>query len=144
MPDIVLATLNAKYPHAAFGLRYLYANLGPLADRAAILEFDINQRPTDVLEALLAQNPKIVGLGVYIWNARESTVLAANLKRLRPDVTLVLGGPEISYETEQQEIAGYADYIVTGEADLAFAELCERILTNRNRLFCHHEFQLAG
>jgi len=134
MPDILLATLNAKYPHAAFGLRYLYANLGPLADRAAILEFDINQRPTDVLEALLAQNPKIVGLGVYIWNARESTVLAANLKRLRPDVTLVLGGPEISYETEQQEIAGYADYIVTGEADLAFAELCERILTNRRPL----------
>ncbi len=134
MPDILLATLNAKYPHAAFGLRYLYANLGPLTERAAILEFDINQRPTDVLEALLAQNPKIVGLGVYIWNARESTQLAANLKRLRPDVTLILGGPEISYETDQQEIAQHADYVVTGEADLAFAELCERLLANRRPL----------
>ncbi|MDB5321793.1 MAG: Radical domain protein [Phycisphaerales bacterium] len=134
MPDILLATLNAKYPHAAFGLRYLHANLGPLADRAAILEFDINQRPTDILEALLAQSPKIIGLGVYIWNARESTLLAANLKRLRPDVTLILGGPEISYETEQQEIAQYADFIVTGEADLAFAELCEKLLAGRRPL----------
>jgi radical SAM superfamily enzyme YgiQ (UPF0313 family) len=134
MPEILLATLNAKYPHAAFGLRYLHANLGLLADRAAIVEFDINQRPTDILEALLAQNPKIIGLGVYIWNARETTLLAANLKRLRPDITLVLGGPEISYETDEQEIAGFADFIVTGEADLAFAELCEKLLTGRRPL----------
>jgi radical SAM superfamily enzyme YgiQ (UPF0313 family) len=131
MPDILLATLNAKYPHAAFGLRYLYANLGPLAERATLLEFDINQRPTDILEALLAQNPKIIGLGVYIWNAEETTRLAASLKRLRPDLTLILGGPEISYETELQEIARYADFIITGEGDLAFANLCERILGNR-------------
>src|SRR4029079_200904 len=100
----LLTTLNAKYPHAAFGLRYLLANLGPLAPRATILEFDINQRPTDILEAILAQNPKIVGMGVYIWNAAQSTLLAADLKRLRPDIILILGGPEISYETEDQEI----------------------------------------
>ena len=129
MPDILLATLNAKYPHAAFGLRYLMANLPPhLAERAALLEFDINQRPTDILEAIVAQAPKIVGLGVYIWNASQSTQLAADLKRLRPDITLILGGPEISYETEQQPIAQYADHIITGEADLAFADACERIL----------------
>src|SRR5258705_8153369 len=130
MPEILPATLNAKYPHAAFGLRYLHANLGPLAGRAAILEFDINQRTTDILEALLAQNPKIIGLGVYIWNAEETTRLAASLKRLRPDLTLILGGPEISYETDQQEIARYADFIITGEGDLAFADLCGRILAN--------------
>jgi radical SAM superfamily enzyme YgiQ (UPF0313 family) len=134
MPEILLATLNAKYPHAAFGLRYLHANLGPLAGRAAILEFDINQRTTDILEALLAHDPKIIGLGVYIWNAREATLLAANLKRLRPDLTLILGGPEISYETDQQEIAQYADFIITGEADLAFAELCEKLLAGKRPL----------
>lgn len=128
MPDIVLATLNAKYPHAAFGLRYLFANLGPLESRAKILEFDINQRPLDIVETLLAQNPTIIGLGVYIWNAAQTTIVAADLKRLRPDLILILGGPEISYETEQQEIARYADYIITGEADLAFADLCTELL----------------
>ena len=51
---------------AAFGLRYLMANLAPeLAGRAAMLEFDINQRPLDVLEMILAHGPKVVGLGVY-------------------------------------------------------------------------------
>ena len=70
MPDILLATLNAKYIHAAFGLRYLMANLpDDLRGKATIAEFDINQRPIDIVEAILALNPKIVGLGVYIWNA---------------------------------------------------------------------------
>ena len=66
--DIVLTTFNARYAHAAFGLRYLLANLGPLADSAIILEFDINQRHLDSLETILATSPKIVGMGVYIWN----------------------------------------------------------------------------
>jgi len=60
--DIVLTTLNAKYIHAAFGLRYLLANLGNLQPRARLVEFDINQRPLDIAEALLAGDPKIIGL----------------------------------------------------------------------------------
>ena len=78
MPDIVLATLNAKYPHASFGLRYLHANLGALSDRATVLEFDINQRAPDILEAILARSPRIVGQGNYIWNARESAQVVAS------------------------------------------------------------------
>jgi radical SAM superfamily enzyme YgiQ (UPF0313 family) len=133
--DIVLATLNARYAHASFGLRYLRANLpGELIERSEIVEFDINQRPLDILENLLARDPKIIGLGVYIWNAWQTTQLVAELKRLRPEVVLILGGPEISFETEQQEIARYADYIVTGEADLAFGEVCRKILAGQRPL----------
>jgi len=128
VPDIVLTTLNAKYAHAAFGLRYLLANLGDLAARATILEFDISQRSTDVVEKILAENPKIVGLGIYIWNVEPATRVVAELKRLRPDVTIVLGGPEVSYETDQQEICNLADFVVTGEADLAFGDLCRKML----------------
>jgi radical SAM superfamily enzyme YgiQ (UPF0313 family) len=128
MPDIILTTLNAKYAHCAFGLRYLLANLGALQPRAKILEFDIHHRTTDVLEKILAHDPKIVGVGVYIWNATQSLQLVGELKRLRPDITIILGGPEVSYETEQQEITRHADYVITGEADLAFAELCQQLV----------------
>src|SRR5213076_109189 len=103
MPDLVLTTLNARYAHASFGLRYLLANLpASLRDRATLLEFDINQRTFDVLEGILARSPRIVGLGVYIWNAAQSLALVAELKRVRPDITVILGGPEVSHETEQQ------------------------------------------
>ena len=96
MPEIVLAALNAKYIHAAFGLRYLLANLGPLRPRACIAEFDINQRPLDIAEVLLAQEPRILGFGVYIWNVAETTEVIAALKRVRPDITIIVGGPEVS------------------------------------------------
>jgi radical SAM superfamily enzyme YgiQ (UPF0313 family) len=128
MPDIVLSTLNAKFIHAAFGLRYLFANLGELQSRAVIAEFDINQRPLDIAEKLIAQNPKILGLGVYIWNVVETTEVIATIKRVRPDIKIILGGPEVSFETESQEIVRLADHVITGEADLKFAEVCRTLL----------------
>jgi len=128
MPDILLATLNAKYIHSAFGLRYLMANLGDLQPRAELLEFDIQQRPMDIAEAILARQPRLLGLGVYVWNATPTTELVEALKRLRPELPIVLGGPEVSFETDQQPLARMADHVVTGEADLAFADLCRDLL----------------
>ena len=131
--DIVLTTLNAKYIHAAFGLRYLLANLGELQPRACLAEFDINQRPLDIAEILLARNPKIIGFGIYIWNVEPTTEVIAAIKRVRPDIKIILGGPEVSYETEEQTIVQLADHVITGEADLKFAEVCRALLARRRR-----------
>jgi radical SAM superfamily enzyme YgiQ (UPF0313 family) len=128
--DIVLTTLNAKYIHAAFGLRYLMANLGPLRARACLVEFDINQRPLDIAEVLLARDPKIIGFGVYIWNVAPTTEVIAAIRRIRPEIKIILGGPEVSYETAGQPIVQLADHVITGEADLKFAEVC-RVLLER-------------
>lgn len=128
MPDIVLTTLNAKYIHAAFGLRYLMANLGALQPRAGIAEFDINQRPLDIAEQLLARNPRIIGFGIYIWNVAPTTEVIAAIKRVRPEIKIVLGGPEVSHETDKQKIIELADHVITGEADLKFADVCGALL----------------
>lgn len=128
MPDILLSTLNAKYIHAALGLRYLYANLGALRARAAITEFTLDQRPADIAERLLAQRPRILGLGVYIWNARETGEVVAVLKRIAPELVIVLGGPEVSHEHTEQPAVRLADYVITGQGDLAFRDLCLRLL----------------
>lgn len=126
--DIVLATLNAKYVHTSFGLRYLYANLGALRARATIVELDINQDPLEIVEALLAGRPKILGVSVYIWNATKLCSVLAMVRRLAPQTILVLGGPEISFETETHPLTALADYVICGEADLAFGELCAALL----------------
>jgi len=130
--DIVLTTLNAKYIHAAFGLRYLLANLGDLQSRAYLAEFDINQRPLDIAEKLLARDPKIIGFGIYIWNVEPSTEIIAAIKRVRPEIKIILGGPEVSYETENQPIVQLADHVITGEADLKFAAVCRMLLERRS------------
>ena len=134
MPDIVLTTLNAKFIHAAFGLRYLFANLGELQPRAVIAEFDINLRPLDIAEALLAREPKIIGFGIYIWNVGETTEVITAIKKIRPKIIIILGGPEVSYETEGQEIVRLADHVITGEADLKFEEVCRVLLNGRDEL----------
>ncbi|MGB3970255.1 MAG: DUF4080 domain-containing protein [Planctomycetota bacterium] len=128
MADIVLATQNAKWIHASFGLRCLRANLGDLRDRSVIREFEISQRPVDVAEGILAEAPRVVGLGVYVWNAKEALQLVRTLKQVRPDVKVVLGGPEVSHETDLQEVCTLADHVVRGEADLAFRDVCRSLL----------------
>ncbi len=129
--DIVLTTLNAKFIHAASGIRYLLANLGELQPRACLAEFDINQRPLDIAESLLAHNPKIIGFGIYIWNIEQTTEVIATIKHIRPEIKIILGGPEVSYETENQKIVQLADHVITGEADLKFAEVCRVLLERR-------------
>jgi radical SAM superfamily enzyme YgiQ (UPF0313 family) len=129
MPSIVLTTFNARYIHAAFGLRYLFANMGELQGKTAIMEFEIHQKAGEIVEALLAVEPEVIGLGVYIWNAALALEVVELLKRVAPEVKVVLGGPEVSYETDAQPIAQAADYVVTGEADLAFGELCSLLLS---------------
>lgn len=129
MSAIVLSTLNARFIHSSLGLRCLLANLGELRAETALAEFIITDRPAEIAEKLLALNPRIVGLGVYIWNVEETTRLVAVLKAVRPELVVVLGGPEVSHEWEDQPIARLADYIVGGPGDLAFPRLCRDILS---------------
>ena len=132
-PAIVLATLNAKFIHASLGLRCLLANMdlhgGPgLRALTQLREFTIGQRPIQIAEELLALNPRVIGLGVYIWNVVETTQLVRLLKTLRPDIKIVLGGPEVSFETGEQEICRLADHVITGWGDVSFPKLCRALL----------------
>lgn len=125
---IVLATINARYIHAALGLRYLYANLGELKDSTALMEFDLKQKAAEIVEEILGRCPRIVGLGVYIWNVDLTTEVVEILKKVSPQTVVVLGGPEVSYETGSQRICALADHVICGEADLKFGELCRGLL----------------
>lgn len=130
---IVLATLNAKYIHASLGLRYLLANMdrhggAGLRAQTQLREFVIGQPETRMVEELLALQPEVIGLGVYIWNVVETTQVVRLLKTLRPDIKIVLGGPEVSHEVEQQEICRLADHVVTGWGDVSFPKLCRALL----------------
>ncbi len=125
---ILLSTLNARYTHASLGLRYLLANMGPLQEQTKIQEFVIGAKTTEIVERILQHNPIIVGFGIYIWNVEETNKVVGMLKRVAPHVTVVLGGPEVSYETGEQDIVRQADYVITGWGDVTFPKLCHDIL----------------
>lgn len=135
---ILLSTLNARYTHASLGLRYLLANMGELRDRTTIQEFVIGAKTTELVERLLARKPSMIGFGVYIWNVEETLKVVAMLKRVAPGVTVVLGGPEVSHETAEQDIVKLADYVVTGWGDITFPKLCGQILNGPKPLMKVH------
>ncbi|MBP6529118.1 MAG: DUF4080 domain-containing protein [Burkholderiales bacterium] len=129
MPALVLSTLNARYAHASLGLRYLFANLDEdIRAETRIVEFVIGSKTEVLVEQLLALDAKAIGFGVYIWNVEETTKLIAMLKAVAPQIKVVIGGPEVSYETAEQRIYQLADYVVTGQGDVTFNKLARALL----------------
>lgn len=125
---IVLTTLNARYIHSSFGLRYLKANMGELEEQAHIEEFTLESRPEDVAEKLLALEPSILLISIYIWNTVQSYELIALIREIRPELTIVIGGPEVSYEIEPQPVFPLVDYVVAGWGDVSVPKLCRQLL----------------
>jgi hypothetical protein len=128
MPAIILCTLNAKYIHASLGLRYLLANMGDLRPQVELREFTIARKPQELADELLALSPQAIGFGVYIWNVTQTCALLRLIKAQRPDIKIVLGGPEVSHEVEGQEIVALADHVITGWGDVSFPKLCRALL----------------
>jgi radical SAM superfamily enzyme YgiQ (UPF0313 family) len=139
-PSIILCTLNAKYIHASLGLRYLMANMArhgsqALADQTTLLEFTLAKPLPDMVSQLLStlgeERPgqaQVIGFGVYIWNVVQTTELIRLLKLHRPRLKIVLGGPEVSHETDQQDIVKLSDHVITGWGDVSFPKLCLQLV----------------
>jgi len=128
---IILSTLNARYMHTAFGLRYLYANLGNLQQQAKIIEFTIQELPINIVEQLLSYKPKVIGLSVYIWNVSEINKVVAMLKQIAPEVIIILGGPEVSHYPDVPSVTDLADYIISGPGEVSFHDLCQDLLEGK-------------
>jgi radical SAM superfamily enzyme YgiQ (UPF0313 family) len=129
-PAILLTTINAKWIHPSLALRLLKANLGRLEGDCEILEFALRQPLAEKLGALQSRRPRILGISLAIWNHIPSLELLEALEKAwgaEPPV-VVLGGPEASYLPAGAEIFRHADYVIRGEGEGAFRELCETLL----------------
>jgi len=127
LSEIILTTLNGRYSHSAIGLRYLYANLHELQEKTIIEEFVINENINELALQLLEYKPKIIAIGVYIWNASDIEQLVHILKKVSPETLIILGGPEVSYLPIRVNLDP-ADYIIQGEGEEQFYELCKKLL----------------
>lgn len=131
MNKILLTTLNGRYSHSSIALRYLFANLSELQETTIIKEFVINENIADVAQQILQETPKVVAIGVYIWNASDVEKLVHILKKISPETIIILGGPEVSYLPIRVNLDP-ADYIIQGEGEIQFYTLCKDLLEGKN------------
>jgi len=130
MMKVMLATINAKYIHTSLAMRLLYVANNNRFD-IDFREYTLKDDTERIAEDLLATGCDIVGLGVYIWNVRQCQRLTALLKAKQPDLIIILGGPEVTYEPSFFLDNWPVDYIVSGEGEFVLGELLEAIKTHR-------------
>ena len=130
---IVFSTFNARYSHTALALRCLRANLGDLHDRSEIIEFEHSRNPQTAAEKLLDLNPEIILFSVYIWNLTVTTETVTILRTLRPDLKIVIGGPEVSHDYEDLSLFKNVDHLIRGEGECVIEKLCRNLLTGSPR-----------
>jgi radical SAM superfamily enzyme YgiQ (UPF0313 family) len=128
--DLLLTTLNARYMHSAFGLRYLYANLGKSQSQARLIEFTIQERPLEIAEKLLQLQPRIIGFSIYIWNVTETHKVIALIRTISPKIKIIVGGPEVSFANDLPPLCELADHVITGPGEISLAKLCNRLLAD--------------
>jgi len=129
--EIIFSTFNARYSHTALALRCLRANLGVLHDRSEIIEFEHARNPQTAAEKLLDLNPQIILFSVYIWNLTVTTETVGILRTLRPELKIVIGGPEVSHDYEKLSLFKKADHLILGEGEEVIEEVCRVLLKRR-------------
>ena len=122
----LLITLNAKYIHTSLALRWLYVANKNNYD-IDFREYTIKDKLDDILVDIIDEDIDVLGIGVYIWNVRQIKELVTKLKIKKPNIIIILGGPEVSYETEFFINNWNIDYIISGEGEFVLGELLSNI-----------------
>jgi Radical SAM superfamily/Protein of unknown function (DUF4080) len=123
---ILITAINARHSHSSMGGRCLLANMGELRGQTELVEFTIQQSAVEIADAIVARNPGVLALGVYIWNVKRVREVLPLLREQLPDIQIVMGGPELPARGRTGSISDdfQSDFLILGEGDLAFASLC--------------------
>ena len=120
---VIAATLNAKYIHTSLSIRYLKAYAQPEYD-VELCEYTIKDPIINIVTDLFSKKPDIVGFSCYIWNIEETIKVIELLKKVLPNVKIIVGGPEVSYDVDYWlERLINVDFIIIGEGEAVFKQL---------------------
>ena len=121
----ILLSINAKFIHTNNAVRLLKANTDFLVD---ILEYTIKDDTNGIVKDIENTNPDVLGFSVYIWNV---SIITKIIKKLNlPNTKIILGGPEVSYDSSYFLTKYNVDYIIRGEGEIAFNDLLHALESN--------------
>ncbi|MBQ8298704.1 MAG: DUF4080 domain-containing protein [Clostridia bacterium] len=121
---ILLTTLNTKYVHTNIALKYLYETIRE--KDVALKEFTINEPLGKILREIVRENADVIAFSVYLWNIEEILKLSENIKKICPEVKIILGGPEVTYQSEKILKENFSvDFVICGEGEETFPKLID-------------------
>jgi radical SAM superfamily enzyme YgiQ (UPF0313 family) len=137
MKKICLVALNARYTHSNLALLYLREALGDLPCQTVLKAYTISQNILEILRDLHAQRPDYLAFSVYIWNSENIRLLLPEIKKIMPKVTIILGGPEVSY-TPDQWLKDFPqiDYIIQGAGETSLHNLLAQPENYPRQIIC--------
>ena len=122
----ILTTFNAKYIHTSLALRWLYVANKDRFD-ISFKEYTIKEQVGKVARELLDSDSDVIGISVYIWNVEQTRELILLLKAEKPELIIILGGPEVMYEPDFFLHNWNIDYVIGGEGEFVLGELLTAI-----------------
>lgn len=134
---VLLTTLNAKYIHSNLALKYVYCLLteANLDVDVHIEEFTINNEQALIYNKILREGYDLVCFSCYIWNIESIRTLSRNLKKARPDMKILMAGPEVSYDSlEFMYQNPWIDYIISGEGEKDLVDFVRAFAEGRKDL----------
>lgn len=131
---ILLTTLNSKYIHSALSLKYIYNNIADIEGISVLVkEYTINENLQDIFADIFSDTYDLIAFSCYIWNIEYIIKLCNDIKIADNNVKILLGGPEVSYESyEFMSKYDFADFIIRDEGEVIFRKFIKSYISNKN------------
>ena len=144
----LLVAIDSKFIHSNLALRYIKNYCGDRYD-ISIKEFTINQKIEYITDEIISFDADLICFSCYIWNIEYVNEIIYILKTANPKLKILLGGPEVSYETKEYMLKNdFVDFIIFGEGEISFHEFLNAIyesgdLSTVNGLAYRHENEIV-
>lgn len=129
---ISLVGINARYTHSNLAVKYLYEEVKDLAE-CEIFDFTINDQKEAIINKLVAGNFDYICFSTYIWNSEMVKELVGDLKTINNEIKIILGGPEVSFDSEKFLLDSGADYLIVGEGESVLKDLLENLIKGSSK-----------
>lgn len=118
----LITTLNSKYIHTSLSVRLLYVATYHDFD-IDFKEYTIKDSLEHIVDDLISMNLDVVAFSCYIWNIEYIEKICQMLRTRQPEIIMILGGPEVTYEPQYFLNHFPIDYVISGEGELVFPQL---------------------
>ena len=131
---ILLTTLNSKYIHSALSLKYIYNNIADIEGISVFVkEYTINENLQDIFADIFSDTYDLIAFSCYIWNIEYIIKLCNDIKIADKNVKILLGGPEVSYESyEFMSKYEFSDFIIRDEGEVIFRNFVKSYISNKD------------